>query len=475
MKLMACCWPSKPTHMEDEAPEMDSPANPASTQQHTPGVASPAPSAASPGSRRVRLISGDGVRREKSAPVGTPGSNDHREHRRLQQERKQAMRDGLKQISQDRFGPLSPSQRVKLQVATRVVRASRLGRQGPAEGSVLDSGSANAPAGTSHPQMRERHVSLFGVDREDQLVRSIRSRTPCAMMPAVRRCVSSEAILMSTPGGWNTSAVSAAGHAGIESTTASRQSPWTPVSSLSFDSIPRSAPGASALKAVSPEAIGLSMRPPKPQPINSFDSDATFVTARSNDSIDERPELESSASWLSPPSPAARVVFAKPEALAAAPVAADAAVAAQASSPEHMAPAALGSPPSISAPSPAAPAEAPAAPTGAPAIEVSISEVDEAEVATLAAMSELVGAWRNTQTTNLEPFLKHIGIGWAKRKVAVAFRPELSFALVDGVLQVLMPSPIGERLERFPLGEEVPETDPCASPRPNHALATRRC
>ena len=60
----------------------------------------------------------------------------------------------------------------------------------------------------------------------------------------------------------------------------------------------------------------------------------------------------------------------------------------------------------------------------------------------------------------IEGYLKHIGVGWAKRKVAVAFRPELSFAIVDGVLQVLMPSPIGERLERFPLDREEPETAP---------------
>lgn len=51
-------------------------------------------------------------------------------------------------------------------------------------------------------------------------------------------------------------------------------------------------------------------------------------------------------------------------------------------------------------------------------------------------------------------------MGWAKRKVASAFRPELSFAIVDGILQVLMPSPIGERLETFPIGKEVTDTDP---------------
>ena len=53
-----------------------------------------------------------------------------------------------------------------------------------------------------------------------------------------------------------------------------------------------------------------------------------------------------------------------------------------------------------------------------------------------------------------------MGVGWAKRKIALAFRPELSFAVVDGVLQVLMPSPIGERLERLPIDQEVIDIDP---------------
>ena len=54
-----------------------------------------------------------------------------------------------------------------------------------------------------------------------------------------------------------------------------------------------------------------------------------------------------------------------------------------------------------------------------------------------ATMAAFVGAWRNTLTTNLEPYLKSIGVGWAKRKVALAFRPELSIAInADSVLQV---------------------------------------
>jgi hypothetical protein len=72
----------------------------------------------------------------------------------------------------------------------------------------------------------------------------------------------------------------------------------------------------------------------------------------------------------------------------------------------------------------------------------------------------LIGTWRHKATTGLEPYLKHLGVGWAKRKVALAFSPEPSFAIVDGVLQMYMASPIGERLELLPIDTEVIDTDP---------------
>jgi len=71
-----------------------------------------------------------------------------------------------------------------------------------------------------------------------------------------------------------------------------------------------------------------------------------------------------------------------------------------------------------------------------------------------------VGGWKQVRVTNLDGYLKHLGVPWAKRKLAGAFKPELSFAVVDGVLQVLMPSPIGERLEKLPIGVEVIDVDP---------------
>ena len=42
----------------------------------------------------------------------------------------------------------------------------------------------------------------------------------------------------------------------------------------------------------------------------------------------------------------------------------------------------------------------------------------------------------------------------AKRKIANSFKPQSSWAIVDGVLQVLTPTPLGDRLETFPLNVE---------------------
>ena len=49
-----------------------------------------------------------------------------------------------------------------------------------------------------------------------------------------------------------------------------------------------------------------------------------------------------------------------------------------------------------------------------------------------------VGLWQNVRTDNLEEYLKHIGIGWAKRKLAVGFKPVGSWGIVDGVLQLVV-------------------------------------
>lgn len=70
------------------------------------------------------------------------------------------------------------------------------------------------------------------------------------------------------------------------------------------------------------------------------------------------------------------------------------------------------------------------------------------------------GGWQNTEIEGLEDYLKHLGVGWAKRKVALSFKPEASWAVVDGVLQVVTPTPIGDRLETFRLGQSEVDVDP---------------
>ena len=34
------------------------------------------------------------------------------------------------------------------------------------------------------------------------------------------------------------------------------------------------------------------------------------------------------------------------------------------------------------------------------------------------------GGWQNTEIEGLEPYLKHLGVGWAKRKVPLSFKPQ---------------------------------------------------
>uniref|UniRef100_A0A7S3EUA4 Cytosolic fatty-acid binding proteins domain-containing protein n=1 Tax=Haptolina ericina TaxID=156174 RepID=A0A7S3EUA4_9EUKA len=74
-------------------------------------------------------------------------------------------------------------------------------------------------------------------------------------------------------------------------------------------------------------------------------------------------------------------------------------------------------------------------------------------------LEHLHGTWKNTTTQGIEGYLKHLGVAWAKRKIAASFKPETSWAVVDGTLQSLMPSPLGDRLERFPTNVEAFDSD----------------
>ena len=72
----------------------------------------------------------------------------------------------------------------------------------------------------------------------------------------------------------------------------------------------------------------------------------------------------------------------------------------------------------------------------------------------------VVGTWRQSHAEGVGGYLKYLGVGWAKRKLAEQFKPEASWAVVGGSLQQLLPTPLGTRLERFSVHEPVVESDP---------------
>ena len=65
-------------------------------------------------------------------------------------------------------------------------------------------------------------------------------------------------------------------------------------------------------------------------------------------------------------------------------------------------------------------------------------------------MSAALGA-RPARTAAREPRLR------PPRQVALSFKPEGTWTLPEGVLQVMTPTPLGERLETFPL--DAAQTD----------------
>ena len=53
------------------------------------------------------------------------------------------------------------------------------------------------------------------------------------------------------------------------------------------------------------------------------------------------------------------------------------------------------------------------------------------------------GTWSVEQTTNLDEYLRHVGLGWALRQIAAAFLPEPTYSIRDGVLHGTTPGPMG--------------------------------
>ena len=451
-----------------------------------------------------------------SQPLTPEQREERRERKEQKRDRKQAMRVALKEIKHEAFTDLtSPVERIKLRAATAAVRVSKLGRRGPAEGSVVDTRPAAKVA-------LQRHATMSSLDRKatlSQLLNAIGSaegvspgaparRSHAQSMeelsggspiPYVKRWSSSEAILqldrharglgpgslaVSPPAG----ASSARKSADRESTTLTGAAPTGGLAMVSLRSLaagtdepPPVVGGASAAslgEASSLSAISFHTA------CSSVDGEMSSVSRQAS-----LAELSASLAELSQVAAEAEAEAAKAkEAAVAAEAEAEAKtmakasaeevakaeeaaakakaaeeVAAKAKAAEEAAAKAKAAEEAAAAA--AAAAEEAAAATAAEEAAAATGEVEEeavevADAATIEAMASFVGSWRNTQTTNLEPYLKALGVGWAKRQVAMAFKPAVSFVIVEGVLQVLMPSPIGERLERFPLDEEVPDTDP---------------
>lgn len=94
------------------------------------------------------------------------------------------------------------------------------------------------------------------------------------------------------------------------------------------------------------------------------------------------------------------------------------------------------------------------------AATMSLSRTQSVDDGVAEQCARFCGHWTNVRNDNLEAYLKHIGVSWAKRKIANSFKPQSSWAIVDGVLQVLTPTPLGDRLETFPLNvEQADEID----------------
>lgn len=335
------------------------------------------------------------------------------EQREGQRERKVAMRQAVRDLIKD-HEELSRTQRLKLKMAATAVRTTtKIGRRGPAEGSVLDP--------------REHHLRRNHLDQQ-----SMREETLVAVLASISARRESEVSGVSS----DPTPIDA-GRPSLSPSSPPMVRKWASSDALLQTSSRRgsglTSPAASGrLSATNAPPVHISPTPAQLRRDSSA-SQASFYSAK-EDPLDEASELakrmveleESPQSFAAPGSP-----YVSPR-----------------------------SPSVIAA---AAAADASAAPTETGERESAATAEDDVEVIdeqTVHYMSAFVGEWKNVKTVNLDPYLKHMGVAWAKRKLAVAFKPAVSFSIVQGVLQSLMPSPIGERLERFPLDEEVPKPDP---------------
>mmetsp|Transcript_27371 Transcript_27371/g.67992 ORF Transcript_27371/g.67992 Transcript_27371/m.67992 type:complete len:345 (+) Transcript_27371:199-1233(+) len=84
---------------------------------------------------------------------------------------------------------------------------------------------------------------------------------------------------------------------------------------------------------------------------------------------------------------------------------------------------------------------------------------DVAPPSASAKLGELAGVWEQQHVQGLEPYLKRLGVGWPQRQAALSFAPKQAWTIEAGVPKMTMASPLGVRVEQFPLGEAHEEKD----------------
>mmetsp|Transcript_16294 Transcript_16294/g.41545 ORF Transcript_16294/g.41545 Transcript_16294/m.41545 type:complete len:280 (-) Transcript_16294:123-962(-) len=65
------------------------------------------------------------------------------------------------------------------------------------------------------------------------------------------------------------------------------------------------------------------------------------------------------------------------------------------------------------------------------------------------------GKWQLSASRNFDEYLKAIGVSYVKRSLAAGMKPVQEWAHIDGTWQFSVSTPIGLRVEKFPLGVEV--------------------
>lgn len=343
------------------------------------------------------------------------------------------MQNAIRSLTRERHALTSPAERVKLKVAAVAIKRSKIVRHGPAEGWAVSAIDREILVG--------RHKTMSHLDRDALLAAAALSpgalafseridtepASPLVAPPMVRRWTSHQSAL-EAPVSWKSP------------TTGPIQVPHKPV----------------AATAGSPNLLERQLSEISWREVGSLQSPAKTPSTTTRAAFEERVEPaaiaaeDSTAPSPAPPqTTAAHVTGAAGVSSLAVDAVGSGAISGSAAS---------GPPASTSAAAETGElvptGEAQAAETG-PELVVADDEV-------MKCMLAMVGDWKCVATSNLDKYLKHIGVSWAKRKIAAAFSPEPSFKIDDrdGVLQCLMSTPIGDRLERFPLDSEVQDVDP---------------